>query len=255
MALASQYPGHIVIAEDPQNIIFGTCQVGDDFGEVQSASVKRTADKEELDNCHGSLLAAILRKPRFELSLTTLFEADVTPPGIGERIAFPLVNVHGRILDVTVNWESAQGRELTIEATSWDSFAGNEVAEAFDGAGWTGVADTVEVTPVTPLTPPALVSAVIPAAGTTLVLTFTQAVTTPLIGSDLGITVNATPYTPVYSAGNATSILTFNLPLTVEDGDTVLLNYAQPGNGIQNLSGVDLASISGGAVTNNSTQS
>lgn len=144
MALATQYPGFIVIADTPQNIIFGTCQIGDDFGEVKSAGVKRTADKEELQKATGSLKACVLKNPRFELSLKVLFTADKDAPGIGEQIAFPLVEVVGRIMDVSIDWEDSSGRMMTIEATKWDSLDG-ETAEAYSGTAWSAVTDTVAI--------------------------------------------------------------------------------------------------------------
>jgi hypothetical protein len=251
MALAAQYPGHIVIADDPQNIIFGTCQVGDEFGEVKSASVKRTADKEDLANAKGSLKAAVLRNPRFELTLETLFTADVAAPGLGEQIAFPLVDVVGRILDVEVKWEDASGRMLSITATKWDSLNG-ETAEHFDGNTWTDVEDTVEVS--TPAAP-TLSTAVINAAGTVLTLTFNAPVTTPIISSGVTLAASVTGAVgAVYASGSGSNVIVYNLSAEIQDADVVTLDYVQPGGGIQSLGGVDVASINDRAVTNNSTQ-
>lgn len=249
MALGTQYPGYISIAESPENIEFGTCKIGNDFGEVKSASVKRTADKEELGNCNGALLAAILKNPRFELSLKTLFTLDVSPPGIGERIAFPLVGVTGHILDVSVEWEESGGRMLSIEATRWDSIGGNPQAKYFDGSEWTAITDTVAVTPSTA---PTLVSATVAADGDTLTLVFSRAIN---LGS--GSTFTVTDETngenvPVYTSGSGTTTLVFALPETVQTGDTVTLDFVQPGNGWQGTDGHDVASITDGAVTNNS---
>jgi len=251
MALAAQYPGHIVIADDPQNIIFGTTQVGDEFGEVKSASVKRTADKEDLANAKGSLKAAILRNPRFELSLETLFTADVSAPGIGEQILFPLVGVVGRILDVEVKWEDASGRMLSITATKWDSLTG-ETAEHFDGASWTPVEDTVEVSSPNA---PTVTAAVINAAGTTLTLTFSAPVTTPVISTGITLAASVTgAVNALYASGSGSNVIVYNLSAEIQDADVVTMDYVQPGNGIQSLAGVDVASINDRAVTNNSTQ-
>lgn len=145
MALNTLYPGHIVIADSPENIIFGTCEIANSFGEVKSADVKRTADQEMLNNAKGSLRACVLKNPRFELSLETLFTDDITAPGIGEAIGFPLVGVIGRILDVTPKWSDAGGRTLSITATSWDSLgaSGSGAASCYNGSTWTAVVDTV----------------------------------------------------------------------------------------------------------------
>ena len=102
-------------------IISGTCMLGDTFGEIESASVKRTADKEEIENCIGNLRALFLRKPRFELKLETLFANGVDAPGLLDKIAIPLIGVYGRVLDIEVKWTKGKSRMLSIDATSWDS--------------------------------------------------------------------------------------------------------------------------------------
>jgi hypothetical protein len=104
-------------------IVWGTMMLGDDFGEIQSASVKRTADKKEIENGAGNLRAFLLTKARFELSFEVLFDSDVAAPGLMDAIDFPLVAVTGRVLDVTPKWEKGKERLLTIEASYWDSLA------------------------------------------------------------------------------------------------------------------------------------
>lgn len=129
MALATQYPGPIQISGNSANIVFGTVQVsttiGNTFGNAVSASLKRTADQEMFMQEQGSLLALILRNPRLEFSVRCNFSAmsGVVAPGLGETIAFPLAGVVGRILDVTVEWADQANRQLSIEATAWDSIA------------------------------------------------------------------------------------------------------------------------------------
>ncbi len=249
MALATQYPGFIVIAEDPQNIIFGTCQISDAFGEVKSAGIKRTADKEELDNAKGALKAAILKKPRFELTLKVLFTAEKDAPGIGEQIVFPLVEVVGRILDISIDWEDATGRMMTIQATKWDSLTG-ETAESYDGSAWTPLVDTVEVDTVAPT----ITSATINAAGDQLTLVMSEPCSVPVIVT--GITVDASgsgSVSAIYASGSGTSSIIYNLSTRIYLGETCTLAHA-PGSGsvFQSLRGVPLGAISAGAVVNNS---
>lgn len=95
--------------------------LGDDFGQVESASVKRTADKQEIENCLGNLKSFLLTKPRFELTLDCIFDSSVTAPGLLDIITLPLVAVAGRVMDVTVKWEKGKERMLSIEVTSWDA--------------------------------------------------------------------------------------------------------------------------------------
>jgi hypothetical protein len=61
--------------------------------------------------------------------------------------------------------------------------------------------------------------------------------------------------TLTYASGSGGTSLTFNVSRTVLEAETGCVNsYTQPGNGIEDLAGNDLASFSNQAVTNNSTQ-
>lgn len=140
MAFETRYPGEIIIAENPENIIFGTCLIGDTYGSVESASVVREADVTEIEKCGGNMLALVMSKPRFELALDVLFTADKAAPDLAELITFPLAGITGRVLPGTeIKWEKKGQRMLSLKATSWDAFeaindgAGN--AASFDPAG------------------------------------------------------------------------------------------------------------------------
>lgn len=125
MSFTTRYPGEIVIAQSAQNIVFGTVMLGDVFGKVESASVTREADIAEVEGAGGNLLAVILRNPKFSFKFKVLFSADVTAPGLADVISFPFAGISGRVMPpITVEWEKAAHRMLSIEATSWDSFGG-----------------------------------------------------------------------------------------------------------------------------------
>lgn len=127
MALTTRYPGEIVIANNPANLIFGTVMLGNAYGSVESATVSREADMEEIEAAGGNLLAVILKKPNFAFKFKTLFSADVTPPDLAALITFPLAGIKGRVLPpITIDWEKAGHRQLSIEAKSWDAFAAVE---------------------------------------------------------------------------------------------------------------------------------
>ena len=59
-----------------------------------------------------------------------------------------------------------------------------------------------------------------------------------------------------YSSGDGTSTLVYTGDVTVQSGDTVSsgLDYTQPGDGIEDADGNDLATFTGASVSNNSTQ-
>lgn len=102
--------------------------IGDVYGPVVSASVKRDGQLEEITKW-GSLLAAIINNPNFEMTLNTVFLSAVDPPGLGELIDFPLANIQGRILPgIEISWEEQGHRGLSITAKSWDSLTVNNGA-------------------------------------------------------------------------------------------------------------------------------
>lgn len=123
MGLETRYPGEILIADDPANLVWGTCALGETYGSVESANVDRASDVDELVKCNGILLAAVLSNHKFQLTLKTIFTVDVIAPGIGESIDFPLAGISGRILKAGVEWEKKGHKMLSIEATSWDGLA------------------------------------------------------------------------------------------------------------------------------------
>lgn len=143
MSFTTRYPGQIIIAESPEDIVFGTVMLGDTYGRVISASVVRDADIEELIAA-GSIYACLLSNPNFQFKFKTAFSDDVTPPSLAELITFPFAGIQGRILPpITVDWEEKGHRGLSIEAKSWDKFSatnqGGGSAYTFDGSTYTSM--------------------------------------------------------------------------------------------------------------------
>jgi hypothetical protein len=107
------------------------------------------------------------------------------------------------------------------------------------------------------VTAPALVSAQIPAAGTTLEITFTESVKFGA-GSHTGFTIalSGGAATLTYASGENTPTLVYTINRTVDSGETCSdFDYTQPTNGVEDIAGNDLASFSNqhALVTNNST--
>lgn len=103
--------------------VFGTCELGNAWGEVEQASLQRVADEEGIEDCGGAFLAYLLTNPRYELEFTALFPTTVTLPDFGASITFPVPgeNIVGQALGWTVEWEKKGTRKLKIRATHWDS--------------------------------------------------------------------------------------------------------------------------------------
>lgn len=141
MALTTRYPGQIIIAESPADIVFGTVMLGNVYGQVISATVVRDADIEELQAA-GSVYAVLMSNPNFQFDFKTSFRNDVTPPGFAELLNFPLAGIQGRIMPpIQIEWEEKGHRGLSIKAKSWDRFEavnqGGGNAYTFDGTTYT----------------------------------------------------------------------------------------------------------------------
>jgi hypothetical protein len=104
---------------------------------------------------------------------------------------------------------------------------------------------------------PALVSAQIPAAGTTIEITFTEAVSIGAGGNGgFVLDTSGAAVTLTYSSGAGTGTLIYTLSRPVVEGETILdFDYTQPGNGVEDAAGNDLATFLNqqALVTNNAS--
>ena len=101
-------------------------------------------------------------------------------------------------------------------------------------------------------TPPTLLSATIDETGSYITFRGSENLV-PTISTGFALTLSGGAATATYSSGSGTAYLVYSLSRTVASGETGTYDYTQPGNGIEDSSGNDLASITGGAITNNST--
>lgn len=126
-----------------------------------------------------------------------------------------------------------------------------EILEFINGGAGVTWDDIVNVSPDE--TAPLLQSATIGTTGNALTLVFNEAVTVGAGGSG-GFALDASggAAAPVYSSGSGTSTLVYSISRAIEQGETVTLDFTQPGNGIEDLAGNDLATFAGFAVANNS---
>ena len=107
----------------------------------------------------------------------------------------------------------------------------------------------------TDITPPAFSSASIATDGTTLTVVFGEATVVGSGGSG-GMTISVDgggSQTATYSSGSGTTSLVYTVP-TVYSGETVTVSYTNPGDGLEDAAGNDVATISAESVTNSSTQ-
>lgn len=103
------------------------------------------------------------------------------------------------------------------------------------------------------VTAPTCTGATVDAAGTSITLAFSEAVEFGA-GGNGGFTVGLSggACTLTYSSGDGTSSLVYTTSRTVQAGESGTVAYTQPGNGVQDATGNDLASFTGQLITNDS---
>jgi hypothetical protein len=101
---------------------------------------------------------------------------------------------------------------------------------------------------------PTVAARTIPSAGTTLIVTFSERCQNGTGGAaGHALTASGGAVTATYASGSGSNVFTYTLNRTVGTGETVTHDYTQPGNGIEDLFGNDLATFATQTVTNTST--
>ncbi|MEM8954349.1 MAG: hypothetical protein AAGD22_09385 [Verrucomicrobiota bacterium] len=124
MPLTTTY-GDDILSWGDNTLYLGTCMLGSTFGEVTRARLTRTGDEDTIQGCQ-SIRAWIITNPGFELTLETIFDSSVTPPGLMEPVTFPfLTSIIGLVAPgVEITWEQGGQRGLSIPAKYYDNLNG-----------------------------------------------------------------------------------------------------------------------------------
>jgi predicted RecA/RadA family phage recombinase len=169
------------------------------------------------------------------------------------------LSIFGGVYEIAV----AQGATITAGGkVFWDAQGAGISDDASltpFGSAITGGTGNVFVFhhPSSALAYPTLVSATIPAAGTTLVLVYSEAVTSPSGGEQTGWTLDTSGAAVTATGGSGTGTTTHTLTLsrTVLDAETDGVCSYDAGTGdLVDAGGMNLASITDFPITNNSTQ-
>lgn len=116
------YDGKPVAISNTDQIVLGTCMLGDDYGEVKSASLVRTGQEEEILGCDKQIVAWLITNPGFELKMEARFDAGVEPPEILDAIVFPFAGVTGHVAPgAEIKWSEGGVRMLSFTAKNWDA--------------------------------------------------------------------------------------------------------------------------------------
>ena len=101
---------------------------------------------------------------------------------------------------------------------------------------------------------PTYSSSAINTAGTEITVTLTESVDFGAGGNGgFALDFSGGVVTPTYSSGSGSTALVYTLSRTIQAGETGTVEYTQVGNGIEDLTFVDLATFPVQSVTNNST--
>jgi hypothetical protein len=119
MAINTLYGDDVLLLGD--QVVWGTCMLGEDLGTVVSCRLKRTGNLQDLSNQDGILKAMLMLNPRYELELETVFDAGVSVPGLFDVIDFPYLQLSGRVTEADIAWERGTERALSIRASQWDA--------------------------------------------------------------------------------------------------------------------------------------
>ena len=112
-----------------QNLIFGTCVLGDTFGTIEDANEQLLADLELIQDCCGGTDTALLKNPRYELDLTVTLDSTATPPELGASISFPTAGITGQITQRGRTWSQGGVAKMTIKAFHWKSLGNSPSVE------------------------------------------------------------------------------------------------------------------------------
>lgn len=148
----------------------------------------------------------------------------------------------GTNVSVNSNGSVSADDDWEVTAQIWDQSANG-------GDGGLSATETTGIDSVVPTVD----SATVASNGTTVTVVFSETVSIGSGGSGgCALDFSGGAATLTYSSGDGTSSLVFTASRTIESGETGTLDYTQPGDGIEDEAGNDLASFTDQAVTNDS---
>jgi len=145
---------------------------------------------------------------------------------------------------------------LLLPSLSWAGFSVSGITAPASVAGVAAPASVAGIDGGGDVTAPTLVSATIPAAGTSISLLFSEAITVGA-GGNAGWTIDmngGAGETLTYDSGDTTTTFVYTIGVRkIKAGETGTVTYTQPGSGLEDAAAIDLATIATAVVTNNST--
>jgi uncharacterized repeat protein (TIGR02059 family) len=225
------------------------------FNRGRIATVAEPAAPPGSDVTAPTLVSAVINAAGTSLTLTydEALDAASTPASGafalgGTARTVSSVNVTGSTVVLTLSGVIGVGVSVTVSYTAGGApiqdVAGNDAANL--------VAQAVTNNSTQDVTAPTLSSAAIDSAGTSLTLTYSEALDTGSTPANGAFSLAGTTRT-VTGVNVTGSTVVLTLSAAVAQGATVTVSYTAGGAPIQDSAGNDAANLSGQAVTNNST--
>lgn len=104
------------------DLVNGTCELGQGYGTVITGELDYPEDLQEIQGCDGRVSAVLLRDEKIGYSFTTLFPTGIALPVRGDNVAFPTVagaGIGGQVVSAKVNWTNGGQRQLSVVARRW----------------------------------------------------------------------------------------------------------------------------------------
>ncbi len=115
-----------------QNLLFGTCMLGQTWGQIEGADEKLVADLEEIKDCCGANQTVLLMNERYELDLTVILASTALLPELGDDISFPTGGITGQITERGRTWEAGGCVKMKVKAFHWKSLGNNPAVTVID---------------------------------------------------------------------------------------------------------------------------
>jgi uncharacterized repeat protein (TIGR02059 family) len=200
--------------------------------------------------------------PANGLTLTLTYNEALDAASVPSAGAFSLagtsstvasVAIVGAVVTLTLNTAAFLGQTITVSYTP----GGAPIQDAIgnDAAAFTNraVTNNSTVSGGGDVVAPAISSAAVNTAGTSLTLTYSEALDTGSTPATGAFSLTGTPAAvTVVNVTGSTVVLTCSPPIS--QGQTVTVNYTPGGSPIQDVAGNDALALSGQAVTNSSTR-
>ncbi len=123
-------------------IVWGTCMLGDTFGQITGCDITETGDMDVILDALGAARSVMFLNPGFEVEIEALFDIAVDPPKTGDTFLMPYIDLLGTVVPGTaVGYKDKASRTLKFKVHRWNSLdvsLGDGDVKVFDYSGQNG---------------------------------------------------------------------------------------------------------------------